>query len=369
MPKKSLKEIAEYIGGELVGDGNIEVSGIKDIEEAENGHIAFIFHSKFSSYLEKTKASCVVAPPQIVPPSAGSRRISSGETSFGKKATCAVIHSKNPAIAFIKLVELLMPGRIPRHEGIHKTVLIGKDVSLGKGLSIGAYCVIEDNAVIGEGTVIYPFCYIGHETKIGKDCIIYPNVSIRENIKIGQRVIIHPSSVIGSDGFGYDNTTGRHLKIPHIGDVIIEDDVEIGACVTVDRAKFAHTKIGRGTKIDNLVQIAHNVTIGENCIIVAQCGISGSTSLGKNVILGGQVGLVDHIKLGDNAMIGAQAGVIKSVPANSILWGTPARPLRSEKKVIALRGKLPEIYERLKRIEKALSLRAPKGRSNLKNAE
>ncbi len=338
MPKKSLKEIAEYIGGELVGDGNVEISGIKDIEKAVNGHIAFILHPKFSSYLENTKASCVVVPPQI------------------EKAKCALIRSKNPAIAFIKLVEVLMPDRIPHPKGIHKTALIGKNVSLGKDVSIGANAFIADNAIINDGTVIYPFCYIGHGTKIGKDCIIYPNVSIRENIKIGSRVIIHPSSVIGSDGFGYDSTTGKHLKIPHIGDVIIEDDVEIGASVTIDRAKFAHTKIGRGTKIDNLVQIAHNVVIGENCIIVAQCGISGSTSLGKNVILGGQVGVVDHVKLGDNAMIGAQAGVTRSIPPNSIMWGTPARPLRLEKKVIALRGKLPEIYQRLKKIEKALKL-------------
>lgn len=344
MRKKKLKEIAEHIGGELIGGGDIEISGIKDIEEAQTGDVTFLLHPKFAHYLEKTKASCVVVPTQI------------------QKAKCPIIRCENPTIAFIKLVDLLLPDRIPHPSQIHKTALIGNNVSLGKDIGIGAYTFISDNVSIGDGTRIYPFTYVGDNTTIGSDCVIYSNVSIRENIKIGSKVIIHAGSVIGSDGFGYDNSTGKPLKIPQIGDVIIEDDVEIGACVTIDRAKFAHTKIGRGTKIDNLVQIAHNVTIGENCIIVAQCGISGSSVLGKNVVLGGQVGLVDHIKLGDRAIIAAQAGVTKSVPPNAILWGTPARPLRLQKKLHVLEGKLPEIYQRLKRIEKALDIEKCKER-------
>jgi len=332
MPRK-LIDIARLVGGELIGDGNIEISEIRGIEEANEGHIAFLLHAKFSKTLEATMASCVVVPQEI------------------QKAKCAIIRTKNPSLAFVKLADYLLPDRIPHPKGIHKTAVIAKGASLGKNAGIGAYVVISDKAVVGDNTVIYPFCYIGHGTEIGSDSIIYTNVSIREKIKIGQRVIIHSGSVIGSDGFGYDNTTGSHIKIPQIGDVIIEDDVEIGAGVTIDRAKFAHTKIGKGTKIDNLVQIAHNVIIGENCILVAQCGIGGSSSLGKNVILAGQAGLTDHINLGDNVMAGGQSGVTKSFPSNSIIFGTPAKPLAARKKIIALENKLPEIYERLKELE------------------
>jgi UDP-3-O-[3-hydroxymyristoyl] glucosamine N-acyltransferase len=333
MKKIKLRELAGLISGQLIGDGDIEVNEIRDITEAGIGCVSFIVHPKFAAYLENTKASCAIVPQGI------------------EKAACPIIRVKNPAIAFIKVVETLMPDRIPHPKGINKLAVIAKSAKIGKNVAIGPYAVISSSATIGDRSIIYPFSYIGDSTEIGDDCIIYPNVSIRENIKIGSRVIIHSGSVVGSDGFGYDNTTGVHLKIPQVGGVIIEDDVEIGACVTIDRAKFSNTKIGKGTKIDNLVQIAHNVIIGENCIIVAQCGISGSSTLGKNVMMGGQAGLVDHITLGDNVMVAAQAGLTKSVPANTIMFGTPARPMRFEKKLVALIDKLPEIYERLKKLE------------------
>lgn len=337
MAKKTAKEIAEAIDGELVGDGNVEVSNIKDISEAGRGDIAFILHPKFSRFIDTTKATCVVVPPQV------------------KKANCVIIRSKNPSLAFRKIVSFLGADTVSHPKDVHERAVIGKNVSIGKDVGIGPYCVIEDGVTIGDKTVLYPFSYIGHNSRIGEETVIYANVSIRENVKIGSRVIIHSGSVIGSDGFGFDSSTGVHLKIPQIGNVIIGDDVEIGACVTIDRAKFAHTKIGNGTKIDNLVQIAHNVEIGDNCIIVAQCGISGSTKLGKNVIIGGQAGLVGHIHIGDNAMIGAQSGITKSLPSNTIVWGTPARPIRKQKKLLVLMGKLPEIYERLRKIEKRLN--------------
>jgi len=336
MAEKTLKEIAERLKGELAGDGAAKVSGIKDITGAGSGDLAFILHPKFAGLLQKTKAACVVAPAGV------------------EKAGPAMIYVKNTAVAFREAVDLLGVGRIPHPAGVHQTAVIASGASVGKNAGIGAYCVIEEGASIGDNTVLYPFTYVGRGAAIGKDSIIYSNVSIREGISIGDRVIIHAGSVIGSDGFGYDSATGVHLKIPQIGTVEIGDDVEIGACVTVDRAKFARTKIGRGTKIDNLVQIAHNVEIGENCIIVAQCGISGSTTVGRFVVMGGQVGIVDHVKIGDGAMIAAQSGISKSVHPGKIMMGTPATEIVEMRKMIALHRKLPELYERIKNLEKAL---------------
>lgn len=244
MAEKTVREIAEHIGGKLIGDGTITISDIKAVDEAGAGDIAFVLHPRFSGLLEKTAASCVIVPAKT------------------QSAARTIIQSENPSLAYTKVVDLLEKHSASHPRGIHKTAIIGKGVSLGKGCGIGPYCVIEDNVVLGDGVVLYPFSYIGRDTAIGASSVVYPNVSIRERITIGERVIIHSGSVIGSDGFGYENSTGTHVKIPQIGDVIIGDDVEIGACVTIDRAKIAHTRIGKGTKIDNLVQIAHNVTIG-----------------------------------------------------------------------------------------------------------
>lgn len=335
----TLGELAGELGGELVGGSNITVVDIRDIEEAGSGDLAFIFRKKSAPLLEKTKACCVVVPADI------------------DKAPVPLIKCKNPNLAFKKAVELILPETASHPSGIHKSASIGKDVKLGSRVALGAYACLEDNVEVSDGTVIYAHCYVGRSAKIGKKCVIYPNVTVRENVKIGDRVIIHSGSVIGSDGFGYERTPKGHEKIPHVGDVIIEDDVELGACVTVDRAKIAHTKIGKGTKVDNLVQIAHNVTIGSNCIIVAQSGISGSVKIGNNVMIAGQSGLVDHIEIGDNVMIGAQSGLTKSVPPNTIMWGTPARPIKKSKIIHVLLGKLPEIYKKLKAIEEKLKVR------------
>ena len=337
----TLGTLAKELGGELVGDGNLTIKGIRDIEEALPGDLAFILKKKYEDLLDKTKASCCVVPNQITK----------------STSNIPIIRCKNPNLAFKKAVELILQGHIPHPKGIHEKAVIGQNVTLGKDVSVGACAVLESGSKIGDGTVIYAHCYVGCSTEIGKNSIIYPNVTIRENVKIGDRVIIHPGSVIGSDGYGYEATAAGHQKIPHIGDVIIEDDVEIGACTTVDRAKIAHTKISRGTKIDNLVQVAHNVTIGENCLIVSQCGISGSVKIGKNVIMGGQVGMVEHIEIGDNVMIGAKGGVIKSIPAKSIVAGIPTRPIRTTMKILAFEEKLPEIYDRLKKIEKKMDIK------------
>jgi len=342
MEKKeiTLGQLAKELGGELVGEAGKIVHSIKDINEAKDGDLAFIFRKRAESTLSNTKASCVVTPEAV------------------KTAPIPIIRCKNPNLSFKKAISILVPEENKTSfKGIDEKASIAKDASIGKEVFVGACAVIESGASIGEGTKIYPHAYIGKSVKVGKNCIIYPNVTILDKVTIGERVIIHSGSIIGADGFGYEITQRGYEKIPQIGSVIIEDDVELGASVAVDRAKISNTKIGRGTKIDNLVQIAHNVTIGSNCIIVAQTGISGSVKIGNNVVMGGQVGIADHLEIGDNSMIAAQAGVIKSVPPNTIMWGKPARPIKKAKEIYALFDKLPDIYKRLKMIEEKLGIK------------
>lgn len=332
-----MREIAEIVGGEVVGDKNIVITGVSGIEEAEAGEITFIANPRYSPLLNKTRASAVIASRDIT------------------AAPCALIRAENPSLAFAKIVSLIVPDQAARIKGIHPSAILGKSVSLGKNVSIGAYAVIEDDVKIGDNSVIYPGTFIGHHSEIGSDALIYPNVSIRERVTIGKRVIIHSGTVIGSDGFGFVGINGKYQKIPQVGTVEVGDDVEIGANVTIDRARFDKTIIGSGTKIDNLVQIAHNVVVGENSIIVAQAGISGSTTIGKGVTIAGQAGLVGHIKIGDGAVLAAQAGITKSVPPNTMVSGYPARPHEQAKKVNACVQNLPKLYETIAELKKKVA--------------
>ena len=336
---KTLKEIAAFVSGELLGDGAVSINGINGIREAESGELAFIIKAKDGALIDSTNASCVIIPKDVKGP-------------FNKP----VIKIENPSVAFSKIIEHINPDSIPHPKGIHETAIISKSAILGKNVSLGPYVVIADKVSIGDNTAIYPFSYIGKKSKVGDDCIIYPHVTIRESISIGNRVIIHPSSVIGSDGFGYDTQKdGTHFKIPQLGTVIVEDDVEIGSCVTIDRARFNKTVIGKGSKIDNLCQIAHNVIIGPYCLIAAQAGISGSSILGRNVVFGGQVGVADHVKLGDFVMAGGQTGITKSFPEpRTVLFGHPARPIDKAKDIVARTGLLPKLFERVKALEAKL---------------
>jgi len=331
--KFKLGEIAKIVDGELKGDPDIVITGISGIKEAKEGDITFLANPKYFSLMKSTKASAV---------------ITSQEIDFSSKP---IIKTENPSLAFAKVVNLFSPPDVHHPSGIHPTAIISHSAKLGKNVAVGAYTIIEDEVEIGDGSIIYGSCYIGYKTKIGKNCLIYPGVSIREKIEIGNRVIIHSGTVIGSDGFGFAMVKGVREKIPQVGTVVIGDDVEIGANVTIDRARFDKTIIGRGTKIDNLVQIAHNVVIGENCVIVAQVGISGSTTLGKGVILAGQAGVVGHIHIGDGAIVAAQAGVTKSVPPNTKVSGYPAKPHNVAKRVNACVQKLPQLYKRIKELE------------------
>ena len=331
--KFTLKEIAQLVEGELVGDPSVAITGISGIKEAKEGDITFLANPKYASLVETTKAAAIITSRESV------------ETSK------PLIKTDNPSIAFTKVVSLAGHESNKYPEGIHSTAVISPNAQIAKGAAIGAYTVVDDGVEIGVDSIIYSGCYIGCGVKIGKKCLIYPHVSIRERIEIGDRVIIHSGAVIGSDGFGFDMVRGVQEKIPQIGTVLIEDDAEIGANATIDRARFDKTVIGKGTKIDNLVQIAHNVVTGENCIIVAQTGISGSTTLGKGVILAGQAGIVGHIYIGDKAIVAAQAGVTKSIPAGAKVSGYPAKPHEIALRVNACLQRLPELCKKIRELE------------------
>lgn len=332
--KITLKEIASLIGGEVDGDPGTVITGASGIKEAGEGDLTFLANPKYAPLLQNTKAAAVVVGKGL--------KIASA---------CPLVRVDNPSFAFSKLVEAFGPKKPEFPKGVSKRAQVGAKVKLGKGVSVGPFTVIEDGAVIGDRTIVRSGVYIGHATTVGADCHIFPNVTIRERCVIGNRVNIHSGSVIGSDGFGYVAVKGVHEKIPQIGTVVIEDDVEIGSNVTIDRARFDKTIIRKGTKIDNLVQIAHNCDIGENSIIVAQVGISGSTSIGKNVILAGQVGVVGHVTIGDNTIIGAKGGVSKNVPPNSYYIGIPAMEGKAFKKVHAAMLRLPDLIAKVRELE------------------
>ena len=334
--KRTLKEIARLVDGEVVGDADTVVTGICGIKEAKEGDLTFVANSRYLPLMNHTKASAIITSRDV------------------KNAPKPIVRTENPSIAFAKMVSFLAPNEVKRPRGIHPTAVIGEKVKLGRGVAIQPYVVIEDNVEIKENTILYTGAYVGHHTKIGKNCVIYPYVIIRERIVMGDRVTIHGGTVIGSDGFGFSTVKGVHQRIPQIGNVVIEDDVEIGANVTIDRARFDKTLIKKGTKIDNLVQIAHNVIIGEHSIIVAQSGISGSATIGNNVTLAGQSGVIGHVSIGDNTVVAGKAGVTKSVPPNSCVSGFPAKPHTIAKRINACVQNLPELYKKVRALEEEI---------------
>ncbi|MFH0918506.1 MAG: UDP-3-O-(3-hydroxymyristoyl)glucosamine N-acyltransferase [Candidatus Omnitrophota bacterium] len=333
---KTLNEIAKLIDGKVVGNGDTLITGASGIKEATEGDITFLANSKYIPLMDKTRAAAIIT------------------SADAQDTTKPIILTQKPSLAFIKIISMFMPDDIGHPSGIDYTAVVGKNVALGKNVTIGAYSVIGDNVAIGDNTIIYAGCYIGHHSKIGAQTLIYPQVSIRERISIGSRVIIHSGAVIGADGFGFITIKGTHHKIPQVGTVEIHDDVEIGANVTIDRARFDKTVIGAGTKIDNQVQIGHNVVIGQNALIVAQVGISGSTTLGNNVTLAGQVGLVGHITIGDNVVVTACSGVAKSVPADTIVSGAPARPYMTNQRINASVQNLPKLIITVRELKKRI---------------
>lgn len=338
MASFTLDQIATRLGCACEADGALLITGVAALQEAEAGDISFLANPKYACQMETTRASAVIVA-----------------ENWEKPCPAALLKVSQPDKAFGQIAMLFAPAAVPRIQGVHPSAVVGKNVTLGEGVSVGPLCVVEDEAQIGAGTVLAGSCYVGYRVKIGKNCLIYAQVSLREYVCLGDRVIIHDGSVIGSDGFGYAaDAQGVRTKIPQIGTVVIGDDVEIGANVTVDRARFGKTRIGKGVKIDNLVQIAHNVQIGDHAVIVAQVGISGSTFIGEKAILAGQSGVAGHLHIGAGAVIGGQAGVTKNVAPGSFMTGMPAVPHADFMKAYALYLRLPDMRRKLSELEKRL---------------
>ena len=336
----TLKELAARSGGELLGEGSQTITGAASLAEATPGEISFFANPKYMPLLRKTRASAVFVP-----------------ADFSDTIGAAQIRVSNPAKAFEQVVLSLAPEPICFAPGIHPTAVISPDAELGEQVSIQPHTVIESGAVIGYQTVIGANSYVGHGTRIGTGCMIYPQVTLRERTVIGDRVVIHSGAIIGADGFGFEIVEGRQKKIPQIGIVQIDDDVEIGANTTIDRARFGRTWIKEGAKIDNLVQIAHNVVVGRHSVIAAQTGIAGSSRVGDYVMIGGKVGITSHVEIGDRNMIGASTGVSKDLPADGgAWWGTVAVPLREAKQQLAWIHRLGQLFARVKAIEKKLGM-------------
>ena len=333
--ERSLKEIADHVGGEIEGDGSTPIRGACGFREAAPGDIAYLAGSKHLPQLKQSKASAFIVGRDI---------------DWREKPVIVV---DNPALAFLKVLGL-WKRKEPFDRIVHPRASVSKTAKLGRDVAIGDGAVIEDGCVIGDRTAVLANSFVGRGTRIGDDCVLYQNVTIRENALIGSRVILHCGAVIGSDGFGYETVDGKHIKVPQLGTVHIEDDVEIGANACVDRARFGVTHIKRGSKIDNLVQIAHNVSIGEDCLIISHVGIAGSAQIGDRVILAGQVGVNAHTKVGEDSVIGAQSGVFTTVPPGSVLLGTPPRPFREEKELIIYVSKLPQLFKEVKELKKKL---------------
>jgi UDP-3-O-[3-hydroxymyristoyl] glucosamine N-acyltransferase len=324
----TVQDLATQIGGKVEGDANVQLTGIAPIPQAKATEVTFAENAKHCAAAEGCAAAAIIVPLNA---------------STSKKT---LIRVKNPRAAFALTLAIFNPPRSYPAQ-IHPTAQLGRNVRFGEGVFVGEYAVLRDNVTVGNRTVIETHCVIGEGTVLGDDCLLHPNVTIYHSIRIGNRVGIHAGSVIGSDGFGYIQDGADRLKIPQVGNVIIEDDVEIGANVAIDRATMNSTIIRRWTKIDNLVQIAHNVTLGQNCLIVSQAGVAGSVEIGDNVTLAGQAGIADHLKIGANSIVAAQSGVSEDLPPGSIVFGTPAQPaMQTKRQIIALR-KLPELLRKL----------------------
>jgi len=337
MQKQTLGELAHLIGGEVRGDARIAISGISSIEKAREGEITFIAQSKYLPMARKTEASAIITAQTI------------------EGVDKPLLLTDNPYLAYAKIATFFHPHPQPKR-GIAENAIVGEGTRIGKDVSIYPFVFIGKKVTIADGVIIYPHTFIGDETSIDQETIIYSNVSVRERCRIGKRVIIHSGTVIGSDGFGFAPDGNRYHKIPQVGTVQIDDDVEIGANNTIDRGALGSTWLKRGVKTDNLVHIAHNVVVGEDTLLVAQVGISGSATIGKHVTLAGQVGVVGHLEIGDNTIVGAKTGVSGSVPADTVVSGYPHMPHRQWLKSSRCYPLLPQMRKALNALEKKVEV-------------
>lgn len=333
----TLGDIAAELNAELSGDASIPISGVAALDDAVAGEITFVTDARYAEALKTTRASAAVVA-----------------ADFNGEHRCALLKVQNPDAGFARACDLIGPANPCLAKGIHERAVVARDAHVDPSASLGACCVVESGARIGANVEIWPGSYVGHDSVIGADSKLYPNVTVRERVTIGERVILHSGCVVGSDGFGYVNMKGEWKKIRQVGVVIVGDDVEVGACVTIDRARFGKTVIGRGTKLDNLVQIAHNVELGENCAFAAQVGIAGSAKIGRNVQMGGQSGSAGHLTIGDYSVVAARGGVIKDIPPKSFVSGFPAVPHNEMRRMHAHMARLPELKEKVRDLEKRL---------------
>jgi UDP-3-O-[3-hydroxymyristoyl] glucosamine N-acyltransferase len=333
-------EIAKLLGGEVLGDAALVLKGFAPADRAQAGDLTFAENENYFARAEQSAASAVIVDAAV----ASSRK--------------TLIRVSNARIAFAKVLPLFFPEpAFP--DGIHPTAIVPSSVQVDPTAHIGPYCILGERVRIGPRSVLQGLNCVGADCLLGEDVNLFPNVTLYPRTEVGHRVRIHSGTVVGADGFGYVLDNGIHRKVPQIGNVIICDDVELGANVTVDRGALGPTIVGKGTKIDNLVQIAHNVTVGEHCIIVSQAGVAGSTKLGNYVILGGQVGLAGHLKIGNRVSVAAQSGVMNNIPDGEKWIWTPAQPDRQAKRQMIALQRLPELFRRVKELEKKLGLKPP----------
>lgn len=338
-----LSEIARLLGGEMNGDGAMEIQGVSSLNEAQKGDISFLDRSDMLAEGQRTLAAALIVPLEV--------------TQCAKP----FIRAANPRLAFAKVLELFEPPpAIPR--GTHPTAVVAPDCNLGPDVTIGAYCMVGPGCELGAGVILFPLCYLGRNCRIGANSVLFPRVTLHDGVVVGNDCRISSGAVLGSEGFGYVKDEGRHRRMPQIGTVVIGDEVDIGANTTIDRSTTGSTKVGSGTKIDNLVQIAHNVVIGRNCCICGQVGISGSVTIEDRVVLAGQVGLKDHITVGADAVVAAAAGVISDVPRGSFYSGYPARPHAEQMRIHAAERRLPGLLKEFRELKARLADATPDSR-------
>ncbi|HWP81509.1 MAG TPA: UDP-3-O-(3-hydroxymyristoyl)glucosamine N-acyltransferase [Bacteroidota bacterium] len=336
----TVEEIATWLQGELVGDGKAQISRVAKIEEATPGDLTFLANPKYEKFVSTTKATAILVSKQFAIEKANHHK----DLTF--------IKVDDPYVAFLHVVKRLSPPVDPFPTGIHSTAIVHPTAVIDKNVSLGAHVVIGEGATIGANTRISHHCVIGDRVTVGRDCSFYPRVTVYHGSKIGDRVILHSGVVIGSDGFGFaPKKDGTYEKIPQVGIVRIEDDVEIGANCTIDRATLGETVLKKGVKLDNLVQVAHNVTIGENTVIAAQTGIAGSTKIGRNVMIGGQVGIAGHIEIADRAVLLAQAGISKTIRESGIYMGYPAKEQKKAQRMEAALRLLPDLMVDVRKLQ------------------
>ncbi len=335
----TLADIVARVQGSFSGDGSLIIRAVAGLREAQPGDLSFLSNPKYKSLLQHTRATAVLVPRGTTLPS-----------------PALLIEVDKPDPAFASVTELFRPPAIQYAPGIHASAVIAATARIGHGAHVGPFVHVQDGAVIGDRCILEAGAVVGHQARLGDDVHLYAGAVLRENVIIGNRVILHNNSVVGSDGFGYTvDAAGVRTKVPQVGIVRVGDDVEIGANVCIDRARFGETRIGNGVKIDNLVQIAHNVVIGDHVVLVAQVGISGSTVVGPHAILAGQVGVAGHLSIGEKAVVGAQGGVTKDVAPGTYVWGTPAAPFDKYSKSLSHINRLPKLLERLSELEKKLA--------------